>query len=888
MKNMYNMTAFRRKSGNLFLALLAIGCLLWMPLTSNAQYLETFSTPNKGYLPGCTSDFTSVNWSMTAWNPGGTCQPGDSRDTDDYFQTNALGVLEANDLDEEVCWQSPLINISAAGTVSLSVDLVWNGFDIDGTLNNCISDQIKVMYSINGGPYTMVPNQFGGSACATVAYPQPSSPPPPAIGVGTVMQGSISGNTLQIRVCVINNTTAEKVTIDNVSVPQAGVTVGCAAPILTTTSTQVGCSNPNSGAINLSVSGGTPPYTYDWNNNGSQNPDTDPQDLSGLPVGTYTVTVTDAASCSATTSVSVTNAPALSLSTQVLGTNCGGTMDGEIDLIVSGGVPGYTYDWSNDGPESPDNDAQDLIGVGTGAYTVTVTDASGCTGTTSATVGTLPATAYLEQFNIANKGYLPNFVDDFSAVSWTMSPWALQPPAGFGRDIDDYFRTSGGVLVGEDFDQEVCWTSPLIGMNTATQFSVGLTWTNFDNEDYINVKYSINGGAYVTMSNVFGGGAGTIQYPFPTLDQSGSTTVTKTALSGTTIQIQVCGNFNSESITLDNVSVPNSTTYCPSPTVMLTPSHPTCPTGTTGSILVTANSGTPGYNVSWSGPSSGNPAGTEIASAGGTYNINSLAAGTYTVTVTDAGSLTATASVTLTAQNAAGNPAFAYGSTGYCQLGSDPTPTIYGTPGGMFSAPGAVSINASTGTIDVSASTVGGPYTITYTTGGPCPASSNFGLSIVNCSPGATLTDALIIDNGQAGKADPGDRIQLTATLTNTQAANYEGVQLVLNNDPRVTFVSGSFKTTPVAVDDAYTATLNTLLSVAVGSGVLQNDFDNGALNVTSFSNPSAQGGTVSVAANGSFTYNPPMGFTGNDTFTYTITDSDMQTNTGTVRIRVQ
>ncbi|MBK9017435.1 MAG: right-handed parallel beta-helix repeat-containing protein [Saprospiraceae bacterium] len=254
--------------------------------------------------------------------------------------------------------------------------------------------------------------------------------------------------------------------------------------------------------------------------------------------------------------------------TQVLNASCASAVDGEIDLIASGGVPGYTYDWSNDGPETPDNDAQDLIGVAPGTYTVTLTDASGCTATTSGTVGTLPATAYLEQFNIANKGYLANYVDDFSAVNWTMSSWAPQPPAPFGRDVDDFFRTTGGVLVGEDFDQDICWTSPLINLNTATQFSVDLAWVGFDNEDYINVKYSIDGGAYVTIPNVVGGGAGTIQYPFPTIDQSGSITVTKTGLSGSTIQIQVCAQFNAnnESMTMDNVSVPGSIGFvCPCP-----------------------------------------------------------------------------------------------------------------------------------------------------------------------------------------------------------------------------------------------------------------------------------------------------------------------------------
>jgi hypothetical protein len=66
--------------------------------------------------------------------------------------------------------------------------------------------------------------------------------------------------------------------------------------------------------------------------------------------------------------------------------SCYGGSDGAVALTVSGGVGSYTYDWSNDGAETPDNDPQDLSGLTAGAYTVTVTDANGCTKTTSATV----------------------------------------------------------------------------------------------------------------------------------------------------------------------------------------------------------------------------------------------------------------------------------------------------------------------------------------------------------------------------------------------------------------------------------------------------------------------------------------------------------------------
>ncbi len=74
---------------------------------------------------------------------------------------------------------------------------------------------------------------------------------------------------------------------------------------------------------------------------------------------------------------------------------------------------------------------------------------------------------------------------------------------------------------------------------------------------------------------------------------------------------------------------------------------------------------------------------------------------------------------------------FSYSGGTYCSTASDPTPTITGLSGGTFSAiPVGLVINASTGVIDVSASTIGGPYTVTYTTNGTCPNLSTFDINI--------------------------------------------------------------------------------------------------------------------------------------------------------------
>ncbi len=142
------------------------------------------------------------------------------------------------------------------------------------------------------------------------------------------------------------------------------------------------------GGINLSVTGGTPGYTYDWSNDGPETPDNDPKDLTGVTAGTFTVTITDLNGCTASTSATVTG-PLSGISTSATKTNvsCTGGSNGSIDLSVSGGTPAYSYSWSNL-PGSPD--PQDQTGLPAGTYTVTVTDNNGCTNTRSETI-TQPA-----------------------------------------------------------------------------------------------------------------------------------------------------------------------------------------------------------------------------------------------------------------------------------------------------------------------------------------------------------------------------------------------------------------------------------------------------------------------------------------------------------------
>jgi uncharacterized protein (DUF2141 family) len=151
---------------------------------------------------------------------------------------------------------------------------------------------------------------------------------------------------------------------------------------LTATASPVACFGQSTGGISLNVTGGTPGFTYAW----SDGPTT--QNRSSLNAGTYTVIVTDANSCTATTSATVTQpSTALSVTPTATPLNCFGDASGMISLAVTGGTKTYTYLW-NDGATT-----QNRTGLSAGTYAVTVTDANSCTTTATNIVISQPATA---------------------------------------------------------------------------------------------------------------------------------------------------------------------------------------------------------------------------------------------------------------------------------------------------------------------------------------------------------------------------------------------------------------------------------------------------------------------------------------------------------------
>ncbi len=154
----------------------------------------------------------------------------------------------------------------------------------------------------------------------------------------------------------------------------------------------------------------------------------------------------------------------------------------------------------------------------------------------------------------------------------------------------------------------------------------------------------------------------------------------------------------------------------------------------------------------------------------------------------------------------------------------------------------------------------------------------------------ATKTDQLAVDNNSNFKPDPGDTLKYMVILTNLGTTDALGVLFSDLLDTNTTLLPGSVMTTPLALNDSYSAIGNVQITIPA-PGVLANDADpdgiGPTLTVTPFTGASANGGNVTLSANGSFTYNPPRGFEGTDTFTYTLNDGEGFTDAGTVSVSV-
>ncbi len=143
----------------------------------------------------------------------------------------------------------------------------------------------------------------------------------------------------------------------------------------------VSCFDATDGSIDITVTGGIAPYTFEWNGDGTIDGQEDQTDLGA---GTYDVLIVDANFCQLTLTFTLTEPTPIQVESDITGVSCNGVCDGGIDITISGGEGPYSVAWAGpDGFNSTDEDLEDLCG---GDYFLTVTDAIGCSETIVLTV----------------------------------------------------------------------------------------------------------------------------------------------------------------------------------------------------------------------------------------------------------------------------------------------------------------------------------------------------------------------------------------------------------------------------------------------------------------------------------------------------------------------
>ena len=131
---------------------------------------------------------------------------------------------------------------------------------------------------------------------------------------------------------------------------------------------QITCHGAHNGSIALNLVGGIAPVTLVWSDGSTQG-----TTRNNLGPGTYTATITDGTPCQIVRTFTIVEPAAMGISANLThALDCNDALSGAIDLVVGGGTPPYIYNWSNG------QAIEDLNNITSGTYSVTVTDASGC------------------------------------------------------------------------------------------------------------------------------------------------------------------------------------------------------------------------------------------------------------------------------------------------------------------------------------------------------------------------------------------------------------------------------------------------------------------------------------------------------------------------------
>lgn len=364
---------------------------------------------------------------------------------------------------------------------------------------------------------------------------------------------------------------------------------------LTLTAENASCNGSSDGSLDLTANGGTPGYTFEWSTGSTE------EDLTDVAAGTYTVTITDANGCTQTDSETVGEPPAFLTGTAITNAGCAGATNGAVDLIVGGGTPGYTFEWSTGSTE------EDLADVAAGTYTVTITDAAGCTQTATATVGQVTTlVAESSQTDVSCFGQADGSAEVLASGGDPdyMYLWSTNETTATIANLP------AGTYTVTVTDNAGCSQTAEATVFEPPLLTAGSVWNAQPcMQDVGAVTLTVNGGT-PDYSFEWSTGATT-----QNLDDvaPGLYTVTITDANGCTIENT---NIVVQPPAALSVQSGFAQTSCPGETPVL------------GDIAVVVNGGTPGYTYLWSNGAT-------------TANLQGVQDGTYTVTITDAQGCTA-------------------------------------------------------------------------------------------------------------------------------------------------------------------------------------------------------------------------------------------------------
>jgi gliding motility-associated-like protein len=464
---------------------------------------------------------------------------------------------------------------------------------------------------------------------------------------------------------------------------------------LSTSSTPSACGNPN-GTATVNALGGTGAYSYSWSSGGGAATE------SGLIAGAYVVTVTDANGCTSSATVNVAGASTptatITSSTNIL---CNGGNNGSATVTPAGGNSPYTYAWTSGGNAATENN------LSAGTYSVTITDADGCTAMDFVTITEPPAlTSTIAFTDVACNG----------AATGTAT---ISPVGGAGGNQFAWTPSGGNSAsaTGLTAQSYTCTVTDANGCTTSQ--SITITEPPVLTTTFSQVDELCNGGNNGSATVNPAGGAGGYTYAWT---PSGGNAATASNI--------FAGNYTCTITDANGCSITQSFTITEPLTIVASSGPVTnvdCFGASTGAATVNQAGGTGPFVYSWS------------PNVTATNSASNIPADAYTVTVTDANGCSSTTTITVTEP-----PLLTLGATSApATICNGATVTLTGTPGGGVTAynvmwnPGNLPGNSAT-----VSPTVTTTYSATVTDANGCTANATTTVT-VNPVPVADFTTNL-------------------------------------------------------------------------------------------------------------------------------------------------